>query len=654
MIKKVKSTIYLSDIKKFESGEHFESYKFLGSRVVNYRGKVGTVFCVWAPNAKSVSVVGDFNNWCGENHKMMRVYGSGFWWLFVEGIGEGELYKYEIIGADGKRVLKADPYAIFSELRPNTASIVKNIPDYDWHDQEWMEKRKTTPPYDKPINIYEVHLASWKMKKDGSIEKAGEFYNYRELAHMLVDYIKEMNYTHIELLPVLEHPLDMSWGYQPTGYFSLTSRYGSIEDFMYFVDIMHQNGIGVIVDWVPAHFCKDEHGLYRFDGTFLYEYEDELLRENYTWGTATFDFSKPQVQSFLISSAMFWFDVYHIDGIRVDAVSHIIYMNNNQKNRYGGHENIEGIEFIKKLNKAIFSKYPNVLMIAEESTAFPLVTYPTYDGGLGFNYKWNMGWMNDTLKYMQKHPNERKHHHNLLTFSIMYAFSENFILPFSHDEVVHGKKSLLDKMPGDYNQKFANLRLLYGYMYTHPGKKLLFMGGEFGQFIEWRFYASLDWLLLDYPMHRMLQHYVKSLNRFYLENKALWELDHKMDGFRWIDVHNWQQSVISYLRFSKDPDDFLVVICNFGLASYENYKIGVPRKGVYLEVFNSDKAEFGGNNIVNTEKLKTIDEVWHGYNQCIEFSLPALSCLIFKPVEFFDSKPEKVKDTDNNLLQGGG
>ncbi|MEZ0537536.1 1,4-alpha-glucan branching protein GlgB [Caldicellulosiruptoraceae bacterium PP1] len=626
------STIYISDIYKYENGTHFESYKFLGSRYLNYRGEKGAVFCVWAPNAKRVSVVGDFNNWTGTNHKMLRVLNSGFWWLFIEGLKEGEIYKYEILTYDGQKILKSDPYAIYSEVRPNTASIIKNIPYFPWNDYEWMQNRNNTPPYDIPINIYEVHLGSWKQKNDGSL------YTYREIADMLLPYVLEMGYTHVELLPLIEHPLDMSWGYQPTGYFSLTSRYGTIEDFMYFVDKFHQNNIGIILDWVPAHFCKDSHGLYKFDGTFLYEYNDEILRENYTWGTATFDFSKPQVHSFLISSIMYWFNVFHIDGVRVDAVANIIYMNNNQKNIYGGHENIEGVEFIKKMNKAVFEKFPNVLIIAEESTAWPLVTYPTYAGGLGFNYKWNMGWMNDTLKYMQYLPFERKYHHNLLTFSIMYAFSENFILPFSHDEVVHGKKSLLDKMPGSYEEKFANLRLLYAYMICHPGKKLLFMGGEFGQFIEWRFYSELDWLLLDYPMHSKLKTYVKSLNNFYKDTPALWEMDKSIEGFSWIDVNNWHQSIISFIRYAKNKNDFVIVICNFENIKYSNYKIGVPFSGSYLEVLNTDNEAFGGSNHVNNKPLDTIDIPWHGYNQCIEINLPSLSCVLIKPINILHNQ----------------
>jgi len=620
--KTTKSTIYLSDIKKFHKGENYDSYRFLGNRFLNYKGKDGTVFCVWAPNAKKVGVAGNFNNWDAKNHMMIPVKDSGIWWIFIEGIMEGELYKYEIHKNDGRKVLKSDPYCFTSELRPNTASIVKNLPEFKWTDTDWMKKREISNLYESPINIYELHLGSWKQKNDGSL------YNYREIADFLVPYIKEMGYTHVELLPIMEHPLDMSWGYQITGYFSVTSRFGQPEDFMYFVNKLHENNIGVILDWVPGHFCKDEHGLYNFDGTYLYEYENPTLRENVYWGTANFDLTKPEVQSFLISNAYFWYNEYHIDGLRSDAVTNMIYLNEREGN--GVDNNNPSIKFIQKLNEVIFDKIENPLMIAEESSSFPLVTYPTYAGGLGFNYKWDMGWMNDTLKYMELNPNERKNYHNLLTFSIMYTYSENFLLPFSHDEVVHGKKSLLDKMPGEYYEKFANLRALYGYMITHPGKKLLFMGSEFGQFIEWDFKKELDWFLLDYPMHKKMQKYVKELNYIYLENKALWEQDHKREGFLWIDANNNMQSIISYVRYSKNEDECLVVVCNFGKGQYDRYRIGVPKDGEYIEIINSDNEIYGGNNFINDDFRKADQIGIHGKPFSIEIKVPSLSTIIFK------------------------
>lgn len=624
---KRRHTIYASDINKYLRGEHFNAYEFLGSRIVEHQGKKGAVFITYAPKAGEVRVVGDFNGWNGDNHKMLKVLDSGFWWLFIENIKEGNLYKYEITKADGTKVLKADPYARFSELRPNTASIVYEDKDYKWQDDEWMEKRKSINYFKSPLNIFEVHLGSWKKKGE-------DFLNYREIADELSKYVKEMGYTHVELLPIMEHALDASWGYQITGYFSPTSRYGTPEDFKYFIDKMHREGIGVILDWAPGHFCRDEHGLYNFDGAHLYEHEDPMIGDNFDWGTANFDYSKGHVQSFLISNALYWFLEFHVDGLRVDAVAAMLYLNFgkehlNIRNKFGGIENLDAVEFLKKLNKAIFLNVENPLMIAEESTAWPLVTYPTYDGGLGFNYKWNMGWMNDTLRYMTMNDEERKYNHNLLTFSMMYAYSENFILPLSHDEVVHGKKSLIDKMSGSYEEKFANLRLLYGYMMAHPGKKLLFMGGEIAQFIEWRFYEELEWFLLKYPIHDSLKRYVRDLNRFYLENKALWELDHKGEGFEWIDANNNHQSILSFIRRSKE--DYLVIICNFGRGKYEDYKIGVPEENEYIEVFNSDKNIYSGSNFINEGSIKSLRESWHGRDYSINIRIAPYSFIVLKP-----------------------
>ncbi|SEF57096.1 1,4-alpha-glucan branching enzyme [Caloramator fervidus] len=624
-----KYTIYLSDIKRYLKGEHFEAYNFLGSKVTQFKGKKGVVFITFAPSAKEVRVVGDFNNWKGEKHRMFKVLDSGFWWLFIEGLKEGDLYKYEIVKYDGTKVLKADPYARFSEIRPNTASIVYEGLEYEWKDQEWMEKRKKTNYFESPINIYEVHLGSWK--KDGQ-----HFLNYRQIADQLSKYVRDMGYTHVEIMPIMEHPLDASWGYQVTGYYSPTSRYGRPEDFKYFVDKMHNEGIGVILDWVPGHFCRDEHGLYNFDGNHLYESENPLLADNYDWGTANFDYSKGHVQSFLISNALYWFKEFHVDGLRVDAVASMLYLNFGKPNFYirnkkGGIENLDAVEFLKKLNKVVFENIDNPLMIAEESTAWPLVTYPTYDGGLGFNYKWNMGWMNDTLRYMSMGENLRKNNHNLLTFSMMYNYSENFILPLSHDEVVHGKKSLVDKMPGSYEEKFANLRLLYGYMMSHPGKKLLFMGGEIAQFIEWRFYEEIEWFLLKYPIHDSLKRYVRDLNIFYLQNKALWELDYKREGFEWIDADNSHQSVLSFIRRSKNEEDFLVIICNFGSGKYENYKIGVPKGCEYVEVFNSDKDIYSGSNFINIGCIKSLEDTWHGRDYSVNIKIAPYSFIVLKP-----------------------
>ncbi|SKC79078.1 1,4-alpha-glucan branching protein GlgB [Maledivibacter halophilus] len=616
------------DIYLFHQGNNFESYKFLGAHLTEYEGIKGVSFTLWAPNARMIKIVGDFNRWNGQGFDMKKIEASGIWNIFISGINEGELYKYEIHTMDDEVILKSDPYGFYSELRPGTASRIIDLNNYRWNDLKWMEERKAD--YDKSINIYELHLSSWK-KKWGRAT-----YKYNEIVEELIDYVKEMGYTHIELLPVNEHPFDGSWGYQVTGYYSITSRYGNPGDFKYLVDRCHQEGIGVILDWVPSHFCKDEHGLYKFDGKPLYEYDDPLMAENIEWGTASFDYGKPEVISFLISNAVFLFDIYHIDGIRVDAVSYMLYLDHGKKegqfklNKYGGKENIEAIEFLKKLNKTVFRYFPDALMIAEESTAWPLVTAPIYLGGLGFNYKWNMGWMNDMLRYMEMDPIYRKHHHDLITFSFVYAFSENYILPMSHDEVVHGKKSLLDKMPGDYSKKFANLRLLYSYMIGHPGKKLLFMGGEFGQFIEWDYEKELDWFLFDYPMHQKLHDFVRILNRFYIEERALYELDCKSEGFSWIDHQNSEESVIAFMRKGRKEEDFIIIVCNFTPLPRLNYKIGVPYKGKYAEVLNSDLEEYGGSGVKNEGIIKAEDENWHNQPYSIKVSVPPLGALFIK------------------------
>ena len=627
------------DLYLFHEGTLYESYKLLGAHFVNAEDGEGVRFAVWAPHAKSVSVVGDFNNWNGENHRMERIERSGIWVLFVPNLKEGELYKFEIHTPSNKKILKADPFAFYSEVRPKTASVLKRLDSYSWNDSKWMANRKKEDVYHRPMSIYEVHAGTWKQKdkKDSVSNESneGEYYTYRELAHELIDYVVEQGFTHIELMPIMEHPFDLSWGYQVTGYYSVTSRYGTPEDFMYLVDLCHQRNIGVILDWVPAHFCKDAHGLGRFDGTPLYEPIDYLRSERPLWGTYNFDFSKPEVVSFLISNAMFWLDVYHIDGFRIDAVSSMVYLNHDNPlpekltNQYGGEENLEAIDFLKKLNEAIFKKYPHMLMIAEEATAYPLVTAPTDVGGLGFNFKWNMGWVNDILKYMKMDISHRPYHHNLVTFSLLYAFSENFILSFSHDDVVHGKQSLLDKMPGDYWQKFANLRLLYGYFMTHPGKKSLFMGGEFGQFIEWKDNDQLDWFLLEYDSHAKLHHYFRALQSFYQNSSCLWRLDHEQEGFEWIDPNNHTQSIISFIRKGKRKGDYAIVVCNFSADVHHNFRIGVPSLGNYIEVFNSDSADFGGSGQCNPDPISVGKEPHHNQKYSMEITVPPLAISIF-------------------------
>ncbi|MGI6145144.1 MAG: 1,4-alpha-glucan branching protein GlgB [Clostridia bacterium] len=625
------------EIYLFHQGNLFKSYEMLGAHVGREKQKKGVRFSVWAPHAMEVRVTGDFNGWQGCSNPMERIDGSGIWTTFIPGAKVGDCYKYEIVTYYGEVLYKADPYAFWAELRPKSASRVCDLSTYKWHDQKWQKKKKEEPDvYNQPQLIYEVHLGSWKLKEDGS------FYTYRELADILVDYAVEMGYTHLELLPINEHPFDGSWGYQSTGYYAVTSRYGTPQDFMYFVDRCHQKGIGVILDWVPAHFCKDAHGLAWFDGTPLYESE-----EIPGWGTLKFDYGRPEVRSFLISNALFWFDVFHIDGLRVDAVASMLYLDYGKEpgqwvpNKYGGNGDLNAIDFIKRLNEVVFAEFPQALMFAEESTEWPFVTGPTYDGGLGFNFKWNMGWMNDSLKYMSKDPIYRSWHHNLLTFSFMYAFSENFVLPLSHDEVVHGKKSLIEKMPGDYWQKFANLRTFLAYMMGHPGKKLLFMGGEIAQFIEWRYYEGLEWKLLEFEMHRKFQHYVRSLNWLYRREKAFWEQDHGWEGFQWIDCNNNQQSILIFVRWSKEADNFIVVLCNFTPQYYENFRIGVPCDGIYQEIFNSDLTEFGGSGKRNEENLKAEKIAWHGQDFSLEIKVPPLACIIFKKKKVV--KPNKSK-----------
>lgn len=622
------------DLHLIAEGTHYKIYEKLGAHVVELDGKKGVYFAVWAPNAKKVSVIGDFNNWDHKKNPMKLIGGSGIWETFVPGIGEGELYKFYIESKYGHyKEQKADPFAFYFEVRPKSAAIIYNIEGkHQWQDQEWIERRKRKNWLESPIAIYEVHLGSWMRGKDNS------FLTYRELAEKLIPYVKDLGFTHIELLPITEHPLDASWGYQTIGYFAPTSRFGKPADFMYFVDQCHQNGIGVIMDWVPAHFPKDAHGLGFFDGTCLYEHEDPRKGEHRDWGTLIFNYGRNEVRNFLISNALFWIEKYHIDGLRVDAVASMLYLDYSRApgewipNIYGGNENLEAIDFLKKFNEVVHGYHPGVLTIAEESTAWPMVSRPTYLGGLGFSMKWNMGWMHDTLEYFSKDPIFRKYHTNNLTFSLLYAFTENFLLPFSHDEVVHGKRSLLDKMPGDMWQKFANLRALYGYMYGHPGKKLLFMGSEFGQWREWNFDESLDWHLLEYNSHKGLQKFIIDLNRIYRSEPALYELDFDWHGFEWIDFHDSDNSIISFIRKAKNPDDFLVFVFNLTPVPRVGYRIGVPRAGFYKEILNSDSKFYWGSNLGNGGGLVAEDISVHGRPFSLNLTLPPLSVLIFKPL----------------------
>lgn len=617
--------ILIKEYNLFNLGRLFRSYLNFGAHVVEMNQSQGVLFTVWAPHVKSVCVVGSFNHWRGSGHMMDKQGTTGVWSLFIEGLGTGAIYKYEIETLDGQRFLKTDPFSFLMERRPLTASIVYELNGYLWNDEVWQSKQVSQGLRAAPLLIYEVHPGSWKRNS------SGEFLTYRELADELVLYVKNMGFTHLELMPIMEHPFDGSWGYQIAGYYAATSRYGTPHDLMYLIDCCHRNGIGVILDWVPGHFCKDAHGLASFDGTALYEAEEHI-----EWGTYKFNFFRTEVWSFLISNALFWLDYFHVDGLRVDGVTSMLLLNygssGNQirKNSRGGYENEEAREFLRTLNTVVFNYYPSVLMIAEESTDWPMVTRPSYDGGLGFNFKWNMGWMNDILEYIKTPFHRRGDAHHLLTFSLMYAFSENFILPFSHDEVVHGKCSLLNRMPGDYWQKFAGLRLLYFYLICHPGKKLLFMGGEFGQFIEWRDYAGLDWFLLDFPSHNRHLHYVREANLFYREEACLWQLDHEWDGFEWIDADNRKQSVLSFIRKGSREGDFVVVILNFQPSVYDGYRVGVPSPGVYKEVFNTDCQEYGGAGNVNAADLTASQVLWHGREYSILCKIPPLAGVIFK------------------------
>lgn len=640
-------TISDYDLYLFNQGNHHRIYEKLGCHLMEAEGIKGASFGVWAPSAKRVSVVGVFNQWDGRTHQMRMIGNSGVWELFIPGLIKGDIYKYEIRTPSDEIYIKSDPYAFYAEKSPQTASVIYGLQNYDWQDAHWIAKRNSEESFDKPVNIYEVHLGSWRQEPDDNPESETGFkpYSYRHLAETLIPYAKEMGYTHLELLPVTEHPFDGSWGYQVTGYYAPTSRYGTPEDFKYFVDTCHKNGLGVILDWVPAHFPKDGHGLARFDGTALYEYADKKKGEHLGWGTHIFNYERNQVKNFLISNAVYWFEQYHVDGLRVDAVASMLYLDYCREpgewepNKYGGRENLEAVEFIKQLNSVVYKYFPNVMMVAEESTSWPMVTKPVHVGGLGFSHKWNMGWMNDFLKYVGLDPLYRKHNQNLLTFSFMYAWSENYILVLSHDEVVHGKHSMLSKMPGDYWQKFAGLRCAYGYFFAHPGKKLLFMGGEYGQFIEWKYKESLDWHLLDHPMHEKMKDYVSDLNHLYKSETAFYELDITQDGFELIDCNDVNNSIISFIRKSKDWHDMLIFVFNFTPQVHHDYHIGAPLEASYKEIFNSDAEKYGGSNVVNADLIISQEISMHDKPYSISLKLPPLGVVVLKPD--FETKKEE-------------
>ncbi len=621
------------DLYLYGEGKHYKIYEKLGCHLMSLNGIQGALFAVWAPNAKRVSVVGDFNDWNGRKHPMRLRGMSGIWELFIPELQEGNLYKFEVQSQRGHLYLKTDPYAFYCQQRPETSSIIKNIEGFDWSDRDWIETRGKSNPQQEPISVYEVHLGSWMRIPD----EDDRFLSYRELAEKLIPYVKEMNFTHIELMPVAEHPIDGSWGYQVTGYYAPSSRFGTPEDFMHFMNECHKEGIGVLVDWVPAHFPRDSHALAYFDGTFLYEHADPRQGEHKDWGTLIFNYGRNEVRNFLVANALFWIEKYHIDGIRVDAVASMLYLDYSRNegewvpNRFGGRENLEAIEFIKEFNKKIYEHFPGVLTIAEESTSWPGVTHPVHLGGLGFMFKWNMGWMNDMLSYMEKEPIHRRYHHNMITFALLYAFQENFMLVLSHDEVVHGKHSLLDKMPGDVWQKFANLRTLYGFMCGHPGRTLLFMGGEFGQWIEWDEAKSLDWNLLEYDPHRQLKEYVRDLNGLYRSEPALSKHDVSHQSFEWIDFHDSDNSVISFMRQDlEEKEDTLVFVCNFTPIPREGYRIGAPLPGYYNVLMNSDERKYGGSGGGNHSGLMADEIPWQGQPYSLNLSIPPLGTLILR------------------------
>jgi 1,4-alpha-glucan branching enzyme len=640
------------DLHLYAEGNHHRVYEKLGSHLAKIDGIAGVYFAVWAPNARNVSLLGDFNNWDGRQHQMRKGV-TGIWELFIPEIGNGAHYKYEIKNIDGHIYEKSDPFGFQQEVRPKTASIVTDLDAYQWQDSDWIEQRRHTEALTKPISVYEVHLGSWLHASSGEPAKldngatepvvdvselrpGARFLTYRELAKKLIPYVKELGFTHIELLPVAEHPFDGSWGYQVTGYYACTSRFGTPEDFMYFVDQCHANDIGVLVDWVPGHFPKDGHGLAFFDGTHLYEHADPRKGEHKEWGTLVFNYNRNEVRNFLVANALFWFDKYHIDGIRVDAVASMLYLDYCRPagewvtNQYGGRENIEAADFLRQTNHLIFSYYPGVLSIAEESTDWPMVSWPTYVGGLGFNLKWNMGWMHDMLDYFNMDPWFRQFHQNNITFSMWYNHSENYMLALSHDEIVHGKSNMLGKMPGDEWQKFANIRCLYAFMFSHPGKKTLFMSMEFGQWSEWNVWGDLEWQLLQFEPHQKLKQFVTDLNKLYRTESALYTQDFAEEGFQWIDCSDNRHSVVSFVRRAKDSDEFVVTICNFTPQPHSHYRVGVPESGFYTELFNSDAREYGGSNMGNLGGKWTDEWSLHNQPYSLDLCLPPLGVLILK------------------------
>ena len=631
------------DIHLFREGKHFSLYEKLGSHIMHDAdGNEGTYFAVWAPNARRVSVVGNFNLWNNSVNVMTpRWDGSGIWEIFIPNANSGQHYKYAIAAPDGRELLKGDPFARLWETPPQTASTVWND-QYDWNDASWMAARKENIGEAKPQSVYEVHLGSWLRVKD----EGNRFLTYREMAERLVAYVLDMGFTHVEMMPVMEHPYYPSWGYQITGYFAVSSRFGTPQDFKYLIDTLHQNGIGVILDWVPSHFPEDAHGLGEFDGTRLYEHADPRKGFHPDWKSLIFNYGRYEVRSFLISNALFWLDQYHIDGLRVDAVASMLYLDYSRKegewlpNIYGGNQNLEAVAFLREFNEAVYMNYPDAITIAEESTSWPGISKPTFDGGLGFGQKWMMGWMNDILRYMAREPIYRKYHQNDLTFSFHYAFSENFMLPFSHDEVVHGKGSMLERMPGDQWRKLANLRLLYGYMYAHPGTKLLFMGCEFGQPAEWSHERGLDWWVLQHEQHKQLQQCVKEINRTYKDNEALYHHSFSYQGFEWISGADVENCVLAFLRKSDDKTKTLLVVCNFKPEVHEQYQLGVPMAGTWREILNTDDTRFGGSGQLNEQDLETVDGVTHGQSQSIHVKLAPLATMIFEC-----SKPAYIKKT---------
>ena len=639
------------DIHLFAEGNHHRIYEKLGAHPTKVDRVQGVYFAVWAPNARNVSVLGDFNHWDGREHQM-RKRGNGIWELFIPELKAGAAYKYEVKNWEGHIYEKSDPYGFQQEVRPKTASIVADLDNYEWQDDRWMEERRHSDPLSKPISVYEMHIGSWlhASSEEKTRLLSGEsepvrvsewkpearFLSYYELAEKLIPYVKELGYTHIELLPIAEHPFDGSWGYQVTGYYAATSRYGNPEDLMYFIDRCHQNGIGVIVDWVPGHFPKDGHGLAFFDGTHLYEHADPRKGEHKEWGTLVFNYNRNEVRNFLVANALFWFDKYHIDGIRVDAVASMLYLDYCRKdgewiaNDYGGRENIEAANFLRQVNSILFSYFPGILSIAEESTDWPMVSWPTYTGGLGFNLKWNMGWMHDMLDYFHIDPWFRQFHQNNITFSMWYHHSENYMLALSHDEVVHGKSNTIGKMPGDEWQKFGNVRCLFAYMFTHPGKKTMFMSMEFAQWSEWNVWADLEWHLLQYDRHQELKRFFADLNKLYQSEPALYDRDFEEPGFDWIDCSDNTHSVVSFLRRSKEPNDFVVVVCNFTPQPHSHYRIGVPEAGFYTELFNSDGKQYGGSNMGNLGGKWTDEWSFHNLPYSLDLCLPPLGVLVFK------------------------